>query len=105
MFARFDENPALTLQDIKKKRYGRTDAHTDNVKTNKVCGGYKNKSHFLVSKGVGVLPRIFFKPRKQEKPSLVSFTVGAILPSVNDSEDVAPIPFLNRFRKICIYLH
>ena len=38
MFARFDENPAMTLQDIKKtKRYGRTDAHThgctDNVKT------------------------------------------------------------------------
>ena len=34
MFARFDENPAMTLQDIKKtKRYGRTDrrmdAHTD----------------------------------------------------------------------------
>ena len=60
MFARFDENPAMTLQDIKEtKRYGRTDrrtdAHTDahthartnNVKTvypttNKVCGGYKN---------------------------------------------------------------
>ena len=53
MFARFDENPAMTLQDIKKtKRYGRTDgrthglthARTDNVKTvypttNKVCGG------------------------------------------------------------------
>ena len=46
MFARFDENPAITLQDIKKtKRYGRTDrrtdgrthgrthARTDNVKT------------------------------------------------------------------------
>ena len=30
MFARFDENPAMTLQDIKKtKRYGRTDACTD----------------------------------------------------------------------------
>ena len=29
MFARFDENPAMTLQDIKKtKRYGRTDACT-----------------------------------------------------------------------------
>ena len=54
MFARFDENPAMTLQVIKKtKRYGRTDgwthahtdARTDNVKTvypttNKVCGGY-----------------------------------------------------------------
>ena len=50
MFARFDENPAMTLQVIKKtKRYGptdgRTDARTDNVKTvypttNKVCRGY-----------------------------------------------------------------
>ena len=42
MFARFDENPAMTLQDIKEtKRYGRThrrteahtDRRTDNVKT------------------------------------------------------------------------
>ena len=30
MFARSDENPAMTLQDIKEtKRYGRTDARTD----------------------------------------------------------------------------
>ena len=29
MFARFDENPAMTLQDIKEtKRYGRTHAQT-----------------------------------------------------------------------------
>ena len=55
MFARFDENPAMTLQDIKEtKRYGRTDGHTDArthgrthgqrensiPTTNKVCGGY-----------------------------------------------------------------
>ena len=34
MFARFDENPAMTLRVIKEtKRYGRTDAGTDNVKT------------------------------------------------------------------------
>ena len=34
MLARFNENPAMTLQDIKEtKRYGRTDARTDNVKT------------------------------------------------------------------------
>ena len=46
MFARFDENPAMTLQDIKEtKRYGRTDARTDGQRensiptTNKVCGG------------------------------------------------------------------
>ena len=42
MFARFDENPAITLQDIKEtKRYGRT----DNVKTvyppQSLRGGYK----------------------------------------------------------------
>ena len=30
MFPRFDENPAMTLQDIKEtKRYGRTDGCTD----------------------------------------------------------------------------
>ena len=34
MFARFDENPAMTLRVIKEtKRYGRTDARTDNGKT------------------------------------------------------------------------
>ena len=49
MFARFDENPAMTLQDIKEtKRYGRTHTHgwTDNVKTvypaqTKFVGGIK----------------------------------------------------------------
>ena len=50
MFARFNENPAMTLQDIKEtKRYGRTDARTDNVKTvyplqTKFAGGIKNMS-------------------------------------------------------------
>ena len=65
MFARFDENPAMTLEDIKEtKRYGRTDARTygrtharthartdartDNVKTvyqpqTKFAGGMKKK--------------------------------------------------------------
>ena len=34
IFARFDENQAMTLQDTKEtKRYGRTHAQTDNVKT------------------------------------------------------------------------
>ena len=52
MFARFDENPAMTLEDIKEtKRYGRmgghTDARTDNVKTvyppqTKFAGGIIN---------------------------------------------------------------
>ena len=37
MFARFDENPAMTLQDIKEtKRYGRTDAHTDRQRENSI---------------------------------------------------------------------
>ena len=50
MFARFDENPAMTLRVIKEtKRYGRTDRRTDGrthgqrensiPPTNKVCGG------------------------------------------------------------------
>ena len=34
MFAKFDEIPAITLQDIKEtKRYGLTHGRTDNVKT------------------------------------------------------------------------
>ena len=42
MLARFDENPAMTIQDIKETKHygrtygrthGRTDARTDNVKT------------------------------------------------------------------------
>ena len=60
MFARFDENPEMTLGVIKEtKRYGRTDGRTDArtdgrtdgrthgqrensiPPTNKVCGGYK----------------------------------------------------------------
>ena len=58
MFARFDENPAMTLRVIKEtKRYGRThgrtdartDARTDGQRensippTNKVCWGYNKK--------------------------------------------------------------
>ena len=53
MFARFDENPAMTLRVIKEtKRYGRTDARTDgrtdNVKTvyplqTKFAGGIKRQ--------------------------------------------------------------
>ena len=52
MFARFDENPAMTLRVIKEtKRYGRTaggrtEGRTDNVKTvyplqTKFAGGIK----------------------------------------------------------------
>ena len=55
MFARFDENPAMTLRVIKEtKRYERTDtqtdAQTDNVKTGyplqtKFAGGIINLVH------------------------------------------------------------
>ena len=48
IFARFDKNPAMTLQNIKEtKRYGqmhgRTDGQHENSipTTNKVCGGGK----------------------------------------------------------------
>ena len=55
MFARFDENPAMTLRVIKEtKRYGRMDGRTDGrtdgqrensiPPTNKVCGGYNKLS-------------------------------------------------------------
>ena len=54
MFARFDENPAMTFRVIKEtKRYGQTDARMDNVKTvyptqTKFAGGITNL--FLFSK-------------------------------------------------------
>ena len=56
MFARFDKNPAMTLQDIKKtNHYGRTDARTDgrtDVKTvyppqTKFAGGIIKRSGHL----------------------------------------------------------
>ena len=71
MFARFDENPAMTLRVIKEtKRYGRTDrwtdartdGHTDGQRensippTNKVCGGYKYHNYYdamLIKKTMG----------------------------------------------------
>ena len=53
MFARFDENPAITLQDIKEtKRYGRTDGRKDGQRensiltTNKVFRGYNNFDNY-----------------------------------------------------------
>ena len=43
IFARFNENPAMTLQDIKEtKRYGRTDGQRENsIPPTKFAGGYK----------------------------------------------------------------
>ena len=55
MFARFDENPAMTLRVIKEtKRYGRTHGRTDNVKTvyplqTKFAGGIKINTVYLSS--------------------------------------------------------
>ena len=53
IFARFDENPVMTLQDIKEtKYYRRTETHMDGRRensiptTNKVCGGY-NKNDLI----------------------------------------------------------
>ena len=56
VFAKFDEIPSRTLQDIKEtKRHGHTFFRTDNVKTvypptNTVCGGIiiavLNQFHF-----------------------------------------------------------
>ena len=54
MFARFDENPAMTLQEIKEtKRYGRT----DNVKTvyppqTKFAGGIMKISFFFLDRNI-----------------------------------------------------
>ena len=43
MFSRFDENPAMTLQDIKEtKRYARTYTGTDGQRETKFAGGIKS---------------------------------------------------------------
>ena len=60
MFARFDENPAITLQDIKKKNVtdGRTHTQTHGQRensipnTNKVCGGYKYPPQTKIAGGI-----------------------------------------------------
>ena len=70
MFARFDENPAMTLQDIKEtKRYGRTDGHTHGrthgqrensiPTTNKVCGGINIKDPQKKYR-LGMVSKIFY---------------------------------------------
>ena len=76
MFARFDENPAMTLRVIKEtKCYGRTDARTDgrtdartdgrtdNVKTvyplqTKFAGGIKME-HLLLRSKMSIFHNIF----------------------------------------------
>ena len=56
MFARYDENPAMTLRVIKEtKRYWQTDRRTDNVKTvyplqTKFVGGIIRSVHIIETK-------------------------------------------------------
>ena len=56
VFAKFDEIPSRTLQDIKEtKRQGHTFGRTNNVKTvypptNTVCGGYNERGIFEFNK-------------------------------------------------------
>ena len=60
MFARFDENPAMTLRVIKEtKRYGRTHARTDNVKTvyplpTNFAGGINNENQQIACNRSGI---------------------------------------------------
>ena len=54
MFARFDKNPAMTLQDIKKNKTLRMDGRTDNVKTvyppqTKFAGGIIQHNDWLLA--------------------------------------------------------
>ena len=88
MFARFDENPAMILQDIKEtKRYGRTDGQTDNMKTvyppqTKFAGGiisvFRVKGllgrvgihiffNYIFSRNFLKMHKIIFVSRKPEK--------------------------------------
>ena len=59
MFARFDENPAITVQDIKEtKRYGRTDARTDG-RTDNVKTVYPPQTKFAGG-GIMILTKVKF---------------------------------------------
>ena len=60
MFARFDENPAMTLEDIKEtKRYGRMDARTHG-QCEKICGGYnENFKYSYPLSGSNIKPPSF----------------------------------------------
>ena len=79
MFARFNENPAMTLQDIKEtKRYGRTDGRTDNVKTVyplqiKFAGGIMNKINLKMSRGMRFQTMWHFDKCRLRRASASSF--------------------------------
>ena len=70
MFARFDENPAMTLRVIKEtKRYGRTDGRTHGQRensippTNKVCGGYNYMGGWCFAAWKG--KKEYYLPKKE----------------------------------------
>ena len=71
MFARFDENPAMTLRVIKEtKRYLRTDGRMDNVKTvyplqTKFAGGIITKVLISLPRCAGwSAPVLFANPQR-----------------------------------------
>ena len=84
MFARFDENPAMTLQDIEEtKRYGRThgartDGQTDGQRensipsTNKVCGGYNKHLSQHWRFGSVIKAQVRLKFADSPEPSLLA---------------------------------
>ena len=89
-FARFDENPAMTLQDIKKKTlgtdrrtHGRMHAHTDNGKTvyppqTKFAGGIITSIIvYVVNHWNGVLSVYhFYSARAYSKCSKIYFLIS-----------------------------
>ena len=65
MFARFNENPAMTLQDIKEtKCYALTDGRTHGQRensippTNKVCEGYNKLGRGPLGDATSSIPKL-----------------------------------------------
>ena len=88
MFARFDENPAMTLQDIKEtKRYGRTDGRTDgrmhtwtHTRTDNVKTVYPPQTKF--AGGIKRSNNVYFKDDLKEKN---------LQDGLNSSEEFIPL--------------
>ena len=74
MFARFDENPAMTLQVIKEtKRYGRTDGRTDtrtHGRTDNVKTVYPLQTKFAG----GITKHLFYKNDIKTKKKCTNFS-------------------------------
>ena len=107
MFARFDENPAMTFQDIKKNKALRTDAHTDGQTdrqreksiptTNKVCGGYNYQSNWLlIGTGIPFSVRSCYNK--------ITFFTFFILDTLANSEDPDEMPHHAAFHQgLCFF--